>query len=582
VLKQLFLAVRRTLKRAPARAREENAAGARLLVENRRAEALAAFERALAADPGFAPAWSNLGLLLWQLRRGDEAVAHFRRAVEIDPDDTGNTVNLGEALRLNGSPEEAVAVLDGEVRRNPSNTRAHAALLQALLEVCAWDDIEREVRLLVKAWERNPAGDWLAHFRPFTALHLPLPPLLTREIAVWNARAVERRARALGGPGRPSPAAPAPRLRIGYLSGDFRDHAVGQLTAGLFERHDRAAFEIFAYSYGRDDGSAVRRRIAAACEHFTEIQDEPFRGTAARIAADNVHILVDLMGWTGRSRPDIAALRPAPLQVSWLGYPGTTGASYFDYLIADPTVLPPADFEWYTERVAWLPHCYLPTDHAQAIAPRVPSRAACGLPERGVVFCSFNQAAKLDREIFGVWMRFLNALPEAVLWLSAAPPGASRALQAAARSHGIDPARVVFAPRVPSKAEHLARHGAADLFLDTHRYNAHTTACDALWAGLPVLTCPGTTFPGRVAASLLGAVGLPELVAPSLADYEQRALALAREPDRRADLRARLEAARATAPLFDIARFTHDLEAIYHAMWAGHAAGQPPAPIAVS
>ena len=576
VLKRLISSLR------GARAPEHNAEGVRLLQANRVAEAVRCFERAIAADPGYADATNNLGAALLRLGRGEEAVGHFRRAIELDPDNGETRANLGEALTLAGAPEDAVAALDEALRRDASNSHAHAALLRPLLELCAWPELEREVRLLVKAWERDPGGGWLRYFRPLTALQLPLPPALQREIAVRNARAVTSRARAI-----PRLAAATPRLargerlRVGYVSADFRDHPVGQLVAGLLERHDRSRFEIFGYSCGRDDGSSCRNRIAAACDRFADVLGEPFHATAQRIARDGIHVLVDLMGPTSKSRPEIFALRPAPVQLGWLGYPGTTGASEIDYIVADPVVLPEPDFEWYTERVAWLPNSYLPYDDRQPIAERPPTRPECGLPEHGAVFCAFNQVAKIDAEVFAVWMRVLQATAGSVLWLSAANAGAVGNLRAAAARDGVDPARLVIAPRVAAKADHLARHRVADLFLDTHRYNAHTTACDALWAGLPLVTCPGTRFPARVAASLLRAVGLPELIAASLEEYERLAIELVHAPAKLAGLRMRLDAARRTAPLFDTARFARDLERAYTIMWDRHAAGMPPRPLAV-
>ena len=568
MLKQVIKSLRRV--RAP----EHNAEGVRLLQANRVAEAVRCFERALVADPRYAAAESNLGAALWRLGRGEAAIEHLRRAVELDPDNGETRANLGEALV--GAPERAVAVLEEALRRDPANSHAHGALLRPLLELCAWPELDREVRLLAKAWERDPDGAWLHYFRPLTALQLPLPPALQRAIAVRNARAVESRTRPLPAPARaPRPAA-GQRLRIGYVSADFRDHPVGQLVAGLLERHDRGRFEIFGYSFGGDDGSSYRNRIAAACDGFVDAREEAFQSTAQRIAGDGIQVLVDLMGRTSKSRPEVFALRPAPVQVSWLGYPGTTGASEIDYLVADRVVLPEADFEWYTERVAWLPNCYLPYDDRQPIAERTPTRAEYGLPEHGAVFCAFNQAAKIDAEVFAVWMRVLKATAGSVLWLSATHAGAVNNLRAAAARDGVDPARLVIAPRVAAKADHLARHRVADLFLDTHRYNAHTTACDALWAGLPLVTCPGARFPARVAASLLRAVGLPELIASSLGEYERLVIELARAPAKLAELRVRLDAARRTAPLFDTARFARDLERAYERMWAAHAAGRPP------
>ena len=552
---------------------EENDAGARLLAANRKQDALASFERAVAADPAFAPAWANLGVTLWQLRRGDEAVAKFRRALELEPENADIRVNLGEALALNGEYGQAIEVLEDALRRNPADTRAHAAIIRPLLEVCAWNAVERETRLLVKAWQRDPGGEWLKRFQAHTTLFLRLPPALQRDIAVRNARAIAERARQLPKPPvTPEPAA-GRRLRIGYVSGDFRDHATAHLTAGLFERHDRDRFEVFGYSFGRDDGSDYRKRIASAFDHFVDAQDEPLHETARRIARDGIHVLVDLMGYTGRARPEIFATRPAPVQVCYLGYPTTTGAEFIDYFIGDRITIPDDDRQWFTERVVRLPESYQVNDDRQPIAEGVPERASEGLPAGAFVFCSFNRHLKIERPVFEIWMRVLDAVPGSVLWLLAG--AGERTLRDAAAAQGIDPNRLVFAPHA-RKPSHLARHRLADLFLDTQHVNAHTTASDALWAGLPLLTVTGQGFSARVAASLLHAVGLADLVTETLEDYERKAIELARSPERLAALRTRLASNRTNAPLFDTAATTRALERAYERMWATAAAGRVP------
>jgi protein O-GlcNAc transferase len=292
-----------------------------------------------------------------------------------------------------------------------------------------------------------------------------------------------------------------------------------------------------------------------------------------RSARDAIDILVDMKGYTGESRPEIFALRAAPIQVSYLGYPGSMGAAFIDYIVADRHVIPDADRRWFSERVVRMPWSYQVNDDRQPTAEETPSRLACGLPASGFVFCSFNKHYKIDRALFDAWMRILGAVPGSVLWLLGGH--GEKRLRQAAGARGIDPARLVFAGKQP-KPEHLARHRLADLFLDTHHVNAHTTAADALWVGLPLLTAPGPSFAGRVAASLLHAVGMPELAAPDLAAYERRAIELARAPAELANLRARLDAARRTSPLFDTARFARDLERAYERMWTVHVSGRPP------
>jgi predicted O-linked N-acetylglucosamine transferase (SPINDLY family) len=366
-------------------------------------------------------------------------------------------------------------------------------------------------------------------------------------------------------------------LRIGYVSSDFYDHATAYLIAELIERHDRDRFEIHGYSYGPDSGGAMRARLVSAFDRFTDIDALAHCDAAARIRADDIDILVDLKGHTHRARPKILAFRPAPVQVNYLGFPGTMGAPFIDYIVADDFIVPRDRQTLYAEKLAYLPSCYQPNDTRREIAA-APSRAACGLPPQGFVFCGFNNSFKITPTFFAIWMRLLHQVPGSVLWLLESNALVRRNLGAAAAAAGVDPGRLVFAPMLPH-GQHLARHRHADLFLDTLPCNAHTTASDALWAGLPVLTCVGETFAGRVAGSIVRAAGLSELVASSPRDYEALALALAREPARLADIRSRLGAGRANLPLFDIAKRTHDLEALYARMAEIWRSGQPAAPI---
>ena len=562
----------------PRRAAHLNEAGLALWRGGDFPAAERALRAAIDAEPGYAPAYGNLGMVVWEQRRLDEGLALLARGVELDPLHLNLRTNLANVLAMAGRPEESVAHYREVLRAHPGHAEARANLLRPLMDLCEWDAADAEVRLLCERWDSQGAGAWLDCVAPYMSLLIPVAPELRLAVAKHHA---ERIIALAGPPLRLAPRARGPRLRIGYVSADFHDHAVAHLTAGLFERHDRDRFEIHGYSFGHDDGSDYRRRIAAACASFVDCRNLPFRAAAQRIAADGIDILVDLMGHTGRSRPEVFALRAAPVQSTWLGYAGTTGARYMDYLLADRIVLPESDFTRCSEQVVWLPDCYLATDDTQPIAARAPTRAECGLPERAIVFCAFNQIAKIDARIFATWMRVLAAVPDAVLWLSGASAQARRNLCRAAALAGVAPERLVFAPHLASKAEHLARHRAADLFLDTHGYNAHTTACDALWAGLPLLTCPSPAFPGRVATSLLHAVGLPELSVATIEDYERTAIELARAPGRRAELRARLERNRRALPLFDTRRFARGIEQAYAAMWARHQRGEPPAPIDV-
>jgi predicted O-linked N-acetylglucosamine transferase (SPINDLY family) len=374
----------------------------------------------------------------------------------------------------------------------------------------------------------------------------------------------------------PRPAVRPDRIRLAYVSGDYRRHPVAYLIAELFERHDRTRFEVVGLSYGLDDGSQERARLVAACDQFHDVQGRDDGEAAALIHDLRIDIAVDLGGHTEGSRPGILQRRPAPVQVSYLGYTGTMGVPFIDYIIADEVALPPDQSPFFTENIVHLPDCFLVNDTKKAIAPNAPTRADAGLPGHGIVFCSFNNSFKISSAVFSIWMRLLAAVEGSVLWLSTMNDGARGHLRGAAGAAGIDPARIVFAPRVPDMADHLARQRLADIFLDTVDYNAHTTASDALWAGLPVVTCAGTTFPGRVAASLLHAVGLPELVTTSLSDYEALALRLARDPAALRAIRRRLSDNRDTHALFDNDRFRRHLEAAYAIMVDRWVLGETP------
>ncbi|HEY9029384.1 MAG TPA: hypothetical protein VIP05_34175, partial [Burkholderiaceae bacterium] len=352
------------------------------------------------------------------------------------------------------------------------------------------------------------------------------------------------------------------RIRVGYLGGEFRNQATSILAAELFELHDKSRVEIVMFDNGWDDGSTLRQRMNAAFDEVVSISALTDDAAARAIAERRIDVLVNLNGWFGLGRTGVFARRPAPLQVNFLGFPGTLGAGYLDVIVADADVIPPGEETAYVEHVLRLPHSYQPNDRRRAIAA-APTRASLGLPEGATVFACFNNTYKITPATFATWMRILAAVDGSVLWLLQDNDAASANLRAAAASRGIAANRLHFAPRIRLD-EHLARHACADLFLDTLPYNAHTTASDALWAGLPVLSCRGTTFPGRVGASLLHALGLAdELLVDDVAAFEARAIALAREPARLTRLRERLAHARATAPLWDTPAYARALEALY-------------------
>ncbi|HEX8204161.1 MAG TPA: tetratricopeptide repeat protein, partial [Isosphaeraceae bacterium] len=575
---------RRALALKPDYAEAHKDLGIVLKEQGRLGEAADCCQRALALRPDFAEAYNSLGAVRAAQGAMDEARACFQRAVRLQPADAEAQANLAHTLAALGELEEAAASYRRALQRQPGHLTALGRLIFLSQKLCAWHDLADLSRRALAAIDDDAALRGANPLPAFIALALSTPPATARQ-QCRCAQALAERAERTAGRGGPPLAAARPRLAsemlsIGYLSGDFRDHAVAHLIAELFEAHDRTRLVVTGYSYGPDDGSPMRRRLERAFDRFVDLTEVPHADAARRIAADGVDILVDLQGYTLGARAPIVARRPAPVQVNYLGYPGTMGAAFIDYILADPFVIPPDQREHFTEKVVDLPGCFQVNDGRRAIDPRTPTRAACGLPPEGFVFCCFNNSYKIAPEVFSAWMELLGAVPGSVLWLLESNPIAPKNLRREAEARGVAAARLVFARRLPP-SEHLARYRVADLFLDTSPYNAHTTASDALWAGCPVLTLAGATMASRVAGSLLRAVGLPELVTTSLAEYRDQALRLARDASLLAGLRARLLANRAISPLFDAGRFARNLETAYATMWANHRSGEPPRAFAV-
>ncbi len=545
---------------------EANEAGILAWQSGNRPAAEAHFRAALASRPDYAAVCSNLGMVLVETGRLDEGHSLLLRAVELDPMHAGARINLANTLYIDGRLDESLTHFRAARMIAPGSSEVMLNIVRPLMDACAWDDVEEFVRQTVRTHEEHPAHAWSGGLLPFVSQLLPLPGALRRRIADEQAAWLIREWGGL----RPGLQAvmtghDTRRFRIGYLSRDFRNNAVGHLTAAMFGLHDRNRFEVTAYSFGPDDGSDWRRRIEAGCEHFRDLRDTDPVAAARRIADDGIDVLVDFGGHTGGSRPEILALRPAPLQINWLGYPGTFGKGLADYLIADRIALPAELEPEYAEAVIRMPDCYQVNDHEQAVDTVPIRRADAGLPESGFVFCAFNQTFKIDREVFSAWMRILLRVHGSVLWLLGTSQTAAGALRQSAETAGIDPARLVFAPSLP-KSAHLARHALADLFLDTWTVNGGTTVSDALWAGLPVLVCPGNRFVTRVSASLVTAAGLPEFVAGSTAEYERLAVELALAPWSLAQARVQLARSRSTSSLFDTPRFVRSLERAFEAI----------------
>ncbi|MBF0180625.1 MAG: tetratricopeptide repeat protein [Magnetococcales bacterium] len=553
--------LREALRLQPEYAEALNNLGIALDLQQRGAEAEVTWRAAMRIAPGLAGACNNLGALLAGQGRVTEAEALYREAIRLAPREAGAWRNLGNLLWERGDLEATLSCYRQALAIRPDFQGVRGALAHALMYGCDWPALA-EVLPDLRAGQGEVG--------PFQMLFLPVTALDQRTAATRYCERHNLMARsAVVTPQRHGDAR---RLRIGYLSNDFREHAVACLLVEMLELHDRERFEIFAYSNAKDDGSEVRARIVAACDHFHPVHGMADAEVAQRIAGDGVEILVDLQGFTKGSRLGILALRPAPLQVAWLGYPGTLGdARLADYLIGDPVVTPPEHAGHFGETLALLPDCYQPNDRKRPVAA-TPTRSAAGLPEEGFVFCSFNQGVKFNPESFDVWCRLLQAVPESRLWLLH-PGGAPAAnLRREARMRAVDPDRLILAPRLPL-AGHLARLALADLALDTFPYTSHTTGSDALWVGVPMVTRIGESFASRVGASLLHAVGLPDLVAGDWDGYFELALGLARNPDRLQAIRGHLSRDRQRHPLFDTPRFTRNLERLYARMWEQYRAG---------
>jgi protein O-GlcNAc transferase len=535
--------------------------------------ALASYDEAVARKPGHAEYINNRAIVLADLKRFEEALASYAEAVALKPDYADAYNNRAFALRDLKRPEESLASFAQALAVKPDLDYLKGAHLHAKMHVCDWTDFATDCERLETAVMSGAAAA-----SPFQLFAIPAGP----QCQLRCARRYRSEKYYAGAPLWRGERYAHRRIRVAYLSADLRDHPVTHLTAGLFERHDRARFETVAISFKSDTHNRVRERLSASFERFIDAERMGDREIAQLVRELEIDIAVDLNGFTEGSRPNVFAQRPAPVQVNYLGFAGTLGQPYWDYIVADPFVVPQDRHAHYAEKVVYLPDTFMATDSGHEIPERTPSRAEAGLPDGGLVFCCFNNSFKITPDVFDVWMRLLREIASSVLWLSAANAGAVERLRREAQQRGVDADRLVFAPRLPRNADHLARLRLADIFLDTLYYNAHTTASDALWAGVPVLACPGSTFASRVAGSLLHAVGLPELVTRSLADYEALASKLAREPALLGSLRRKLAHNRDRYPLFDTARFTRHIEAAYTAMWERAQRGEPPTSFAVA
>ncbi|WP_052730172.1 O-linked N-acetylglucosamine transferase, SPINDLY family protein [Sphingomonas sp. SRS2] len=514
-------------------------------------EALGSFAQAIIQKPDYAEAHINSGNILQESGRLQEAVTQFSHAITLRPDLAAAHVNRGNALHELKQLDRAVADYRTAITLDPHSDDVRARLSFLKAHMCDWSEEADPIDIAALGVHRDAVT-------PFNMLSLDDDPArnLMRSVKWAEHRYPARLSVPAHARRRPE------RLRIGYFSADFQSHATMWLMGSLLEAHDRERFEVHAFSYGPDSHDVMRKRVIDTSDAFHDVRMLGDAAVAERARGLGIDIAVDLKGYTQNSRLGIFAHGAAPIQMSYLGYPGSSGAGFFDYAIADSVVIPAEKRPFYSEKILALPHSYQVNDDQRPIADDVPSREASGLPREGFVFCCFNNSFKITPDAFGCWMRLLGQVEGSVLWLLRDNDWAKANLRAEAERHGIAADRITFADRMPMAA-HLARHAHADLFLDTFAYNAHTTASDALWAGIPLVTKLGQGFAARVGASLLQAIGLPELITRDIQAYEQLALDLAKSPERIATLKANISARRLTSPLFDTRRFARDLERGY-------------------
>ena len=532
--------------------------------DNNLDEAAALCVKAALLAPASGPIVNNVGVVLNMRGEWQNALSVLRELTTQQPDFAPAYSNIGSILSSRARYDEAQDAFDEALRIDPSLKEAKIELTKIRRHLCDWSSGDADVQtirsmacdgtnfMIVLMAVSGSAAEQLAYARTAMGQYDGRSP--RRVIAPVSGR----------------------RLRIGYISADFRDHPIGHLMPDVIRQHDRQRFEVFGYSIGPGEMTPLRARFVDAFDHFIDLDRVSDADAVTRIVSDQIDILIDVTGPTAGSRFDILAERPAPVQVSFLGLPGTSGTDAFDYIVADRFLVPEGAECFYSEQVVRMPHCYQPGDTVRRTLSPLPTRAECGLPETGFVFCSFNSPVKITPEVFDVWMRLLGGVEGSVLWLYCKAERTKRNLLARAAARGIEPARIVFAGALPFDM-YLTRMACADLFLDTHPYAAGATANDALWVGLPVVTCVGETYVSRMAGSLLTTLGLDELVAASLGDYERTALRLATDTGAIEALRTKLATARAESPLFDMQSFTKSLESAYAAMVSRAAGGRDPA-----
>ncbi|QWD59900.1 glycosyltransferase family 41 protein [Polynucleobacter sp. MWH-UH35A] len=535
-------------------------------------EAIAHYDKALGLRPDYHKVWANKGVTLHELKRYDEAIAHYDKALGLRPDYHEAWLNKGLALNLLKKHSESAKCFQKALEFNVGDSYLLGQAHHQMMLGCDWTDYDKKINEIFHLVNQGRKGAEPFGFQGIASSE----ELLKKCAEIYSSDNFPM----LGNLSKLSKYEHH-KIRIGYLCGEFRNQATSILMTRVWELHDQSKFEIFAFDNGWDDGSDYRQRIACAFSNIFDVAGLTDLDVAKLIHHNEIDILVNLNGFFGLARQGVFSYKPAPIQVNYLGFPGTMGIKYMDYIIADKVVVPEDSKIHYVEKLAYLPNSYQANDDKRKISDRKFSRAELGLPEDSFVFACFNNNYKITPTIFDSWMRILSLVQGSVLWLLADNPAAKDNLIKEALARGIDSCRLVFAERLPI-SEHLARHDLADLFLDTLPYNAHTTCSDALWAGLPVLTLKGQTFPGRVSASLLSAVGLSELVTYTQDDYEVLAIELAKNPKKLANIKLKLINNRLIAPLFDAPLFTNNLESAYIKMYERYQAGLEPQDISIT
>lgn len=551
----------------------------RILIDMRQMDkAEQALRQALHLDPGNGEAANNLGTVIEERGNFQEALTLYRIASECKPDLADAWFNLGTVHEKSGELPAAQKALQQCATLRPTSTRTLAALIGVNRKLCDWQDLGMLVeRLRTLVNQPDFAQDVDDVPTPFGVLSLMLGPEEHLRVASAHSRSIVEKARRAGAADswRPGRAGRADRkIRVAYLSPDFREHPIAQLMAGVIEHHDRKQFEISCWSLGVDDKSPFRERIITAADRFEDLNSIDLQRSVALMRAAQPYIVIDLAGYTAHARPELLALRVAPVQVNYLGFPGSMGASFIDYIIVDPVLADEGDERYYSEKIIRLPHCYQANDDRAMIDPTPMRRVDHGLPEDAVVFCSFSMNYKIDPVVLDAWTTILQGVPDAVLWLYRTDAPAADNIRNEAAKRGVADSRIIFADRL-AKAQHLARHRLADLFLDTFAYGAHTTASDALWAGLPVLTLRGDTFARRVGASIVKAAMMPELVMETIDAYIAKAIEIGKHRSEVMRLKGELQENSPQCPLFSTRSTTQQLEEVYRQMiWDQAAAGQ--------